>query len=63
MTTLLTKYAEAIALAGTLALGALTYSFAQIPAGGEAASRTSQYCVPPEDSWIAQKIYCRAEPG
>jgi hypothetical protein len=41
----------------------LTYSFAKIPTDGEGATRTSQYCVPPEDSWMAQQIYCRSGPG
>jgi hypothetical protein len=63
MKALLTKYAETVALAGALALGALTYSFAKIPTDGEGVSRTSQYCVPEDDSWMAQKIYCRSGPG
>ena len=63
MKALLTKYAETVAVVGALALGALTYSFAKIPTVGEGATRTSQYCVPPEDSWMAQQIYCRSGPG
>jgi hypothetical protein len=59
----LTTYADAIALAGTLALAVLTCSFTQTPLDAEGASRTSQYCAPPEENWIAQKIYCRAGPG
>jgi hypothetical protein len=63
MKTFLTTYAEAIALAGTLALAALTYSLVPMPRDAEGASRTSQYCAPPEESFITQKIYCRAGPG
>jgi len=63
MTTFLTRYAEAIAVAATLALAAMSYSAAQIPADGDGAGRTSQYCAPQEESWPTQKIYCRAGPG
>jgi hypothetical protein len=67
MKTFLTTYAEAVALAATLALAALTYSFAQMPrdwqGDGQGASRTSQYCAPPEESVVAQKVYCRGGPG
>jgi hypothetical protein len=56
-----TKYAEAFALAGVLALAALTYSFAQLHTDG--VSQLSQYCAPQDDGWATQKIYCRAEPS
>jgi uncharacterized membrane protein len=63
MKTSLVKCVEAAALAGALALAAATSSFAQTRTAADGTRKLSQYCVPPDDSLTAHRIFCRAEPG
>jgi hypothetical protein len=61
MKTIATRYAMTVGLAGTLALTAVSHSFAQIRTGVEAGTIVSQYCAPPdEERPDARRFYCRS---